>query len=76
MGQREGTSQPEEAWHRLPNGREVFLEPYVIAFDDLDAIGKVRFNAIGLVEGRMLFVSYTMRGDFVCHHFRKRSGVT
>jgi len=44
---------------------KVFLDPYVIEFDDLDAAGELRFNAIGLVDGRMLFVSYTMRGDVV-----------
>jgi uncharacterized DUF497 family protein len=35
----------------------------VIEFDDLDATGELRFNAIGLVDGRMLFVTYTMRGE-------------
>ena len=44
---------------------KVFLDPYVIEFDDLDAGGELRFNAIGMVEGRMLFVAYTMRGDKV-----------
>jgi uncharacterized DUF497 family protein len=34
-------------------------------FDDLDASGEVRFNAIGLVDGRMLFVTYAMRGEVV-----------
>jgi len=43
----------------------VFLDPYVIEFDDLNATGEMRFNAIGLVDGRMLFVTYTMRGDVV-----------
>jgi len=65
MGQYQGASQPEEARYRLPNGREGFLDPYVIEFDDLDAPGELRFNAIGLVEGRMLFVAYAMRGDVV-----------
>jgi uncharacterized DUF497 family protein len=37
----------------------------VIEFDDLDATGELRFNAIGLVEGRMLFAVYTMRGDLI-----------
>jgi uncharacterized DUF497 family protein len=37
----------------------------VIEFDDLDATGEQRFNAIGLVEGRMLFVPYAMRGNVV-----------
>ena len=71
MGWRQGTSQSEEARCRLPNGCESvlgpakFLDPYVIEFDDLDASGELRFNAIGLVDGRMLFVTYAMRGDVV-----------
>jgi uncharacterized protein len=44
---------------------KVFLDPYVIEFDELDAAGEPRFCAIGLVDGRMLFVAYTMRGDVV-----------
>lgn len=43
----------------------IFLDPYVIEFDDRDAAGELRFNAIGLVDGRMLFVTYTTRGDVV-----------
>ena len=44
---------------------KVFLDPYVIEFDDRGARGELRFGAIGLVDGRMLFVTYTMRGDVV-----------
>jgi uncharacterized DUF497 family protein len=44
---------------------KVFLDPFVIEFDDLDAAGEPRFCAIGLVDRRMLFVAYTMRGDVV-----------
>jgi uncharacterized DUF497 family protein len=44
---------------------KVFLDPYVIEFDDSDAAGELRFNAIGVVDGRVLFVTYTMRGDVV-----------
>jgi uncharacterized DUF497 family protein len=44
---------------------KVFLDPHVIEFDDRDAAGELRFNAIGLVDGRMLFVTYTMRSDVV-----------
>jgi uncharacterized DUF497 family protein len=44
---------------------KVFLDPYVIEFDDLDATVEPRFSAIGLVDGRMLFVTYTTRGDVV-----------
>ncbi|MEJ0078648.1 MAG: BrnT family toxin [Alphaproteobacteria bacterium] len=43
----------------------VFLDSHLIEFEDLDAGGELRFNAIGLVDGRMLFVSYAMRGDVV-----------
>jgi uncharacterized protein len=44
---------------------KVFLDPYVIKFDEFSATGEVRFNVIGLVEGRMLFVTYTMRDDVI-----------
>jgi len=44
---------------------KVFLDPYVIDFDDHGATGERRFNAIGLVDGRMLFVAYALRGDVV-----------
>jgi uncharacterized DUF497 family protein len=44
---------------------KVFLDPYVIEFDDANASGELRTNAIGLVEGRMVFVTYTMRGDVI-----------
>jgi uncharacterized DUF497 family protein len=44
---------------------KVFLDPYAIEFDDLDTAGELRFNAIGSVDGRMLFVTYAIRGDIV-----------
>jgi uncharacterized protein len=44
---------------------KVFLDPYVVEFDDVGATGELRFNVIGLVDGRMLFVTYTMRDDVV-----------
>jgi uncharacterized protein len=44
---------------------KVFLDPYLIEFDDLDATGELRFNAIGLVEGRMLFLTHAIRGDVI-----------
>ena len=44
---------------------KVFLDPYVVEFDDHDSAGELRFGAIGLVDSRMLFVTYTMRGDIV-----------
>jgi len=44
---------------------KVFLDPFAIEFDDLDTTGELRVNMIGLVDGRMLFVTYTMRGETV-----------
>jgi uncharacterized DUF497 family protein len=44
---------------------KVFLDPYLIEFEDDTAPEEERFNAIGLVEGRILFVTYTIRGDIV-----------
>ena len=53
--------------HRIDfrTAAKVFLDPYVVEFDERDASGEARFNAIGLVDGRMLFVTFTMRGDVI-----------
>jgi uncharacterized DUF497 family protein len=53
---------------------KVFLDPYVIEFDDVDAAGELRFNAIGLVDGRMLCRHLYNEGRRRSHHIRKRSG--
>ena len=45
----------------VSTSERLFLDPYVIDFEVRDATGELRFNAIGLVDGRMLFVIYTMR---------------
>jgi len=37
----------------------------VIEFDDRDADDELRFNAIGMVDGRILFVTYTIRGSVI-----------
>ena len=42
---------------------KVFLDPYAIEFEDRDGVGELRFNAIGMVDSRVLLVSYAMRGD-------------
>jgi uncharacterized DUF497 family protein len=44
---------------------KVFLDPYVVEFDDRDSLAELRSNAIGIVDGRVLFVTYTLRGDVV-----------
>ena len=37
----------------------------MIEFKNRDNTGELRFNAIGMVEGRVLFVGYTMRDGVV-----------
>ncbi len=44
---------------------KVFLDPHAIEFDDVDSVGEQRINAIGMVDGRVLFVTYTMRGEVI-----------
>jgi uncharacterized protein len=44
---------------------KVFLDPYVIEYDDRDAADELRFNAIRLVDGRVLFVTYTIRDTVI-----------
>jgi uncharacterized protein len=56
---------PVPCSNRAVTQNRAILDPYVIEFDDLDAAGELRFNAIGLVDGRMLFVTYTLRDDVV-----------
>ena len=41
----------------------VFEDPFAIEFLDQGDYGEERFNIIGMVEGRILFVAYTLRGD-------------
>jgi uncharacterized DUF497 family protein len=33
--------------------------------DDTEDYGEPRFNLLGMVDGRVLFVAYTMRGDII-----------
>jgi len=48
-------------------GKEIIAKSNlnVTSADDLDAADELRFNAIGMVDARMLFVTYTMRGTVV-----------
>ena len=46
--------------------RDVFKDPFAIEqFDDREDYGEDRFIIIGMVEGRLLFVAYTMRGETI-----------
>ena len=43
---------------------DVFADPFIIEWiDDAHGDNEQRFAALGMVEGRMLFVSYTLRSD-------------
>jgi len=44
--------------------REVFKDAFAIeSYDDRENYGEPRYTIIGMVEGRLLFVAFTMRGD-------------
>ena len=44
--------------------REVFDDPVKLdEFDDREDYGEDRYNTIGLVKGRLLVVTYTLRGS-------------
>jgi uncharacterized protein len=44
--------------------RDVFRDPFAIEWEDLaQDPNEERYAAIGMVEGRLLFVGYTIRGD-------------
>jgi uncharacterized DUF497 family protein len=51
---------------RFEAAREVFKDPFAIEqLDDRKDYGEDRFTIIGLVDGRLLFVAYTMRGETI-----------
>lgn len=44
--------------------RDVFKDPFAIdELDERSEYGEVRYVTTGMVEGRLLFVAYTMRGE-------------
>jgi uncharacterized DUF497 family protein len=44
--------------------RAVFRDPFAIDWvDDREAYGEAGYVTIGMVEGRLLYVAYTMRDD-------------
>ncbi len=42
---------------------KVFLDPYRVEYDEPDDDDGIRYNTTGMVDGRLMFVTYTMRGD-------------
>jgi uncharacterized DUF497 family protein len=46
--------------------REVFLDPFVIEWiEEGQDEHEQRFSALGMVENRLLYVAYTMRGSAI-----------
>ena len=46
--------------------RDVFKDPFALDWmDDGQDEGEQRFATLGIVEGRLLFVAYAMRGDAI-----------
>ena len=47
--------------------RRAFADAFAVEReDDTEDYGEPRFNLVGMVDGRVLFVAYTMRGDIIC----------
>lgn len=42
---------------------KVFLDPLMLEFEDTDSTGERRWNAIGMVDNRLLFMTYCERGE-------------
>ncbi len=46
--------------------RDVFKDPFALGhIDDREDYGEERFTIIGMVNGRLLFVAYTLRGEAI-----------
>jgi uncharacterized DUF497 family protein len=46
--------------------QSIFKDPFAIEWlDDREPYGEDRFVIIGMAEGRLLYVAYTMRGDVI-----------
>jgi uncharacterized protein len=46
--------------------RRAFKDAFAVEReDDTEDYGEPRFNLLGMVDGKVLFVAYTMRGDII-----------
>ena len=46
--------------------RDIFKDAFALdSLDGRENYGEERYTIIGMVEGRLLFVAYTMRGDVI-----------
>ena len=64
----EAKAAENEARHGVSfeTAREVFKDPFAIErLDDRVDYGEERFNILGMGDGRLLFVAYTVRNDII-----------
>ena len=46
--------------------QDVFKDPFALDWlDDREPYGELRYATIGMAEGRLLYVAYTMRGETI-----------
>ncbi len=59
----EAKNQANIAKHGLDfyTASRVFLDPCIAEYDDIGRYGEMRWNAVGMVDGRLLHVAYTER---------------
>ena len=51
---------------RFEAARDVFKDPFAIDWlDEREPYGEERYVILGMVETRLLYVAYTMRGDTI-----------
>ena len=66
MGRRQGRGELQEAQGSLPRASRVFDDPLVLTEQDLtEDYGEDRFVAVGRVEGLLITVVFTERGERV-----------
>ena len=66
MGRTERRQQLYQARRHFAAARDVFKDPFAIEqLDDREDYGEDRFIIVGMVEGRLLFVAYTVRGESI-----------
>ena len=53
-----------KTWLTTASARDVFTDPFALEWlDDREDYGEDRYVIIGMVEARLLYIAYTVRGD-------------
>ena len=64
MGRQQGHGNETAHGVSFDVAKRAFDDPLALEqLDDREDYGEERFNIIGMVEGRLLFVAYTMRNE-------------